>query len=288
MIVVTGATGQLGALVVDALLQRVPASELAVAVRNTAKASSLGARGVEVRLADYDRPETLRSAFRRGEKVLLISANEVGKRAVQHRHVVEAARAANVGLLAYTSLLRADRSTLLLAEEHRATEAAIRASGLPFVILRNGWYLENHTQQLEGFLQRGSIAGAAGTGRFASAARRDYAAAAAAVLTTDGPVNATYKLAGEGFTLDALAAEVSKHAGQHVRYWNLTPAQYREVLVNAGLPAGFADVLADSDAAAARGDLDGSSDTLRELIGRPPTSLSDAVATALNGAVPAR
>lgn len=162
MIVVTGATGKLGRLVVDALLHRVPEAELAVAVRTPSKAADLSARGVQVRHADYDRPETLSGAFKPGEKVLLISANEVGKRAAQHLRVIEAARAASVGLLAYTSLLRADRSTLILAEEHRTTEEAIRASGLPYVLLRNGWYLENHTEQLDGILERGEILGAAG------------------------------------------------------------------------------------------------------------------------------
>jgi NAD(P)H dehydrogenase (quinone) len=239
---------------------------------------------VQIRLVDYDRPETLSSAFKPGEKVLLISANEVGKRAAQHRHVVEAARAANVNLLAYTSLLRADRSTLMLAEEHRTTKEAIRASGLPYVFLRNGWYLENHTDQLEGILQRGSIVGAAGTGRFASAARQDYAAAAATVLTSDGPANAIYELAGDGFTLANFAAEVTRQAGKTVKYSNLSPAEYREVLVRAGIPGDSAEMLVDFDRAAARGDLDDSSDVLRRLIGRPPTSLHDAVAIALKAA----
>ena len=186
MIVVTGATGKLGHLVLRALFEKVPTAELAVAVRNPAKAATLAARGVQVRRADYDQPETLSAAFAAGDNVLLISANEVGKRAAQHLRVVAAARAAGVGLLAYASLLRADVSKLALAEEHRITEQAIRASGLPYVLLRNGWYLENHTDQIAGILQRGTTVGAAAGGRFASAARKDYADAAAEVLTSSG------------------------------------------------------------------------------------------------------
>lgn len=286
MIVVTGATGKLGRLVIDALLQRVPQTELAVAVRTPSKAPNLSDRGVQVRHADYDRPETLSAAFKPGEKVLLISANEVGKRAAQHLRVIEAARAANVGLLVYTSLLRADRSTLILAEEHRTTEEAIRASGLPYVLLRNGWYLENHTEQLDGIVERGEIVGAAAKGRFASAARRDYAAAAAAVLTVDGVASKIYELAGEGFTLEDFAVEVTKQSGKKVAYSNLTPEQYREALVGSGMPPGIADLVADFDRAAAHGDLDGSSDDLRRLIRRPPTLLRDAIAGALKDPAP--
>ena len=281
MIVVTGATGRLGRLVLDALLQTVPAAELAVGVRAPSKAADLSARGVQVRHADYDRPETLSSAFKPGEKALLISANEVGKRAPQHLHVIEAARAANVALLAYTSLLRADRSTLILAEEHRTTEEAIRASGLPYVFLRNGWYLENHTEQLDGIMERSVILGAAAKGRFASAARQDYAAAAAAVLTADVTGNKIYELAGDGFTLEAFAAEVTRQSGNRVTYSNLTPEQYEEALGGSGMPAAMAHLVADFDRAAADGDLDGSSDDLRRLIRRPPTPVREAIAGAL-------
>jgi NAD(P)H dehydrogenase (quinone) len=281
MIVVTGATGKLGRLVVDALLQKIPASELAIAVRNPSRATDLAARGVQVRVVDYDRPDTLSSAFKPGEKALLISANEVGKRASQHLRVVEAARAARVGLLAYTSVLRADRSTLSLAAEHRATEDAIRASALPYVLLRNGWYLENHTDQVPNILRNGRIIGAAGQGRFASAARKDYAAAAAAVLAGDGPVGVTYELAGDGFTLDGLAAEVTRQSGKAIAYSDLAPEQFRDALVSAGMLAPIAEMLADFDRAAAGGDLDHSSDELRRLIGRPPTSLRDVIAGAM-------
>ena len=281
MIVVTGATGKLGHCVVGALLEKVPTAELAVAVRNPAKAATLAARGVQVRRADYDQPETLSAAFAAGDNVLLISANEIGKRATQHLRVVDAARAAGVGLLAYTSLLRADTSRLALAEEHRITEQAIRASGLPYVLLRNGWYLENHTDQIAGILQRGTTVGAAAGGRFASAARKDYADAAAEVLTSSGHENRIYELAGNAFTLSEFAAEVGRQTGKRIVYTNLTPEAYKDVLVGAGLPGPYADVLVDADVGASQGELDSQSVDLPRLIGRPATSLRDAIAAAL-------
>ena len=281
MIVVTGATGKLGHLVIQALLGKIPAAELAVAVRNPAKAAALAACGVQVRRADYDQPETLSSAFAAGEKVLLISANEVGKRATQHLRVVDAARAAGVGLLAYTSLLRADTSKLVLAEEHRVTEQAIQASGLPYVLLRNGWYLENHTDQIASVLQHGTIVGTAGDGRFASAARKDYADAAAEVLTSSGHESSIYELAGHPFTLAGFAAEVRRQTGERIRYKNLTPKEYKQLLLGAGLPGPYADVLVDADLGASQGELDSPSVDLPRLIGRPATSLRDAVAAAL-------
>ena len=288
MIVVTGATGKLGRLVTRALLEKVPPAELAVAVRNPSKAADLAARSVQVRHIDYDRPETLSTAFNAGEKVLLISANEIGKRAAQHRRVIDAASQAGIGLLAYTSLLRADRSTLALAAEHKATEEAIQASGLPYVFLRNGWYLENHTDQLDGILQRGAIAGAAGRGRFASAARQDYAEAAVAVLTSNDRGKTIYELAGAPFTLDDFAAEVSRQSGKTIVYSNLTAERYREMLQGAGLPAAYADVLVDADLAASRGELDSDSQDLRLLIGRPATTMRGAIASALREASPVR
>jgi NAD(P)H dehydrogenase (quinone) len=284
MIVVTGATGKLGNLVMDALLKKRPASELAVVIRNAGKASQLAGRGVQVRHADYDRPETLASAFGAGEKVLLISANEVGKRAMQHGAVIDAARRAGAGLLAYTSLLRADTSTLHLAEEHRATEQAIRASGLPYVLLRNSWYIENYTEQLPGILQRGALAGAAGQGRFSAATRQDYAEAAVAVLTSDRDAKVTYELAGDhAFTLDEFVSEVSRETGKKIAYANFAPEEYKKVLLEAGLPEPVAEVMVDADVGASQGALYSSSDDLRRLIGRPTTTLRDAIAAALEG-----
>lgn len=285
MIVVTGATGKLGHHVMQGLLQSVPAPTLRVAVRDPAKAADLAAAGVEVRRADYDDAASLDAALAGADTLLLISANEVGRRLPQHLAVLEAAGRAGVRQIVYTSLLRAATSPLALADEHRATEKAIRASGIPSVILRNGWYTENHTEQMPVILQHGAIAGAAGDGRFASATRADYAAAAVAVLTTPGHAGKTYELAGDRpFTLAELAAEISSQAGRPIVYSNLAPAAYREVLVGAGLPGGHADVLVDSDVQAAAGGLDDSTGELQRLIGRPTTTLAAAVRDALSAA----
>jgi NAD(P)H dehydrogenase (quinone) len=239
-------------------------------------------RGVTVRYADYDQPGTIGQAFNGISKMLLISGSEVGKRATQHHTVIAAAANAGVRLLAYTSMLRADTSGLALAQEHKLTEDAIRKSGLAYVLLRNGWYIENHTEQLDAVLQQGALAGAAGEGRFASAARRDYAAAAVAVLTEQGHENRLYELHGDTpFTLKEFAAEVSRQAGKSIPYTNLSPEQYKSLLVDAGMPEAYADILVDSDVGASRGELDGRSDDLRRLIGRPSTSLKDAVGAAL-------
>ncbi|HOG28244.1 MAG TPA: SDR family oxidoreductase [Vicinamibacterales bacterium] len=282
MIVVTGATGKLGTLVLEGLLGKVPASELAAVVRSPAKAAGLAARGVQIRQADYGDPEALASAFRPGEKVLLISSNEIGQRAVQHAAVLDAARRAGVGLLVYTSLLRADTSPMLLAGEHKTTEEAISASGLPYIILRNGWYIENYTDQLPAILARGTIAGAAGRARYAAATRRDYADAAVAVLTSAWSTNATYELAGDrAFTLEELAAEVSRQSGKTVNYVDLPPDEYKKVLLGAGLPEPIAVFFVDFDIAAAKGALDIDRGDLRQLIKRPTTPLSEAVAEAL-------
>lgn len=208
MIVVTGASGQLGRLVIQSLLRRqVPASQIVAAVRTPAKAADLAALGVQVREADYTRPDTLDAALAGAEKVLLISSNEVGQRAPQHQNVIDAARRAGVKLLAYTSLLRADTSPLGLAAEHVATEAALKASGVPHVLLRNGWYTENYLASVAPALQHGAFIGSAGEGRIASAARADYAEAAAAVLTLPDQAGQVHELAGDtAYTLAELAA----------------------------------------------------------------------------------
>lgn len=282
MIIVTAATGKLGRHVVDALLEALPASEVGVAVRDVGKARDLAAKGVEVRRADYDEPETLRAAFAGAAKVLLISSNEIGQRARQHEAAVAAAVAAGVGFLAYTSILHADRSTLALAAEHRATEAAIAASGLPYALLRNGWYLENYSENLGSALQSGVILGSAGEGNVAAASRRDFAEAATAVLTGKERTSAIYELAGdEPFTMRELARVVSDLSGKPVAYQDMPEAQYREALTGFGVPAAFAGILADSDAGIARGELDDRSGDLRRLIGRPTTPLRTLVAAAV-------
>jgi len=275
MIVITGATGQLGRLVIQSLLQRqVPASQIIAAVRNPAKAADLAAQGIVVRQADYTQPATLRAAFQGAEKVLLISSSEVGQRLVQHRHVIEAAQAAGVGLLAYTSLLRADTSPLGLATEHVATEALLHQSDVPHVILRNGWYTENYLASVAPALQHGAYIGAAGEGRIASAARADYAAAASAVLTQPDQAGKVYELAGDtAYTLAELAVAISRLSGKNVPYVNLSQADFEAALVSAGLPGPLAALLADSDLGAAQGALFDDQHQLSRLIGRPTTTL---------------
>ena len=282
MIVVTGATGQLGKLVIEELLKTVPPSQIAAAVRNPEKAQDLAAKGIEVRQADYARPESLDAAFAGAEKVLLISSSEVGQRVAQHKAVADAARAAGVRLLVYTSILNADTSNLLLSQEHKATEAYLRASGVPFTLLRNGWYTENHTGSLAAAVEHGAVLGAAGEGRFATATRADYAAAAAAVLTDKGHENKVYELGGdEPYTLAELAAEVARQTGKPVAYKNLPQAEYAKALTGFGLPEGLAGAIADADAGASRGELDTESHDLSTLIGRSTTPLSQTVAAAL-------
>ena len=252
------------------------------AVRSPEKAEDLRALGIEIRHADYDKPETLAPAFTGIDKLLLISANEVGRRTPQHKAVIDAAKQAGVPLVAYTSILHADASPLALAEEHKETEAYLQASGIPAVILRNGWYTENHTAGLSAALEHGAIFGSAGEGRFSCAARADYAAAAAAVLTSENQAGRVYELAGDSaYTLAELAAEISRQSGQAVAYTNLPEADYKMALVKAGLPEVFAAILADSDTGASKDGLFDESRQLSRLIGRPTTPLSDIVSRAL-------
>ncbi|RAU41450.1 MULTISPECIES: SDR family oxidoreductase [unclassified Pseudomonas] len=283
MIVITGASGQLGRLVIQQLLKTVAASHIVAAVRSPEKATDLAALGIEVRKADYNQPDTLDSAFVGAEKVLLISSSEVGQRLAQHKAVIEAAKRADVKLLAYTSVLRADTSPLALAAEHHETEIALAESGVPTVLLRNGWYHENYTMRIPGDLAHGVHLGSAGEGRISSAARADYAAAAVAVLTASEPqAGKTYELAGDtAFTLREFAAEVARQAGKPVVYTDLPEAEYKAALLNAGLPEGFAQLLANSDTATAQGALFDEGRQLSRLIGRATTPLSASVAEAL-------
>ncbi len=282
MIVITGASGQLGRLVIEALLQQVPASEIVAAVRSPEKVADLAARGVQVRVADYDQPASLAAAFAGADKLLLISANEVGRRVPQHRAVIDAAKVAGVSLLAYTSLLHADTSPLPLAAEHKETEALIRASGLPAVILRNGWYTENYLASIPAALQYGVLLGSAGVGRIASAARADYAAAAAVVLTQNEQAGRIYELAGDAsYTLAELAGEIAQQSGQAVVYQDLPEADFKAALLAAGLPDFLATLLAESDVGASKGGLFDDSRQLSRLIGQPTASLSKLVGQAL-------
>ena len=280
-IVVTGATGHLGRLVVESLLNRgVPADQIIATGRRTEALAELAQRGVVVRRADFDDEASLREAFAGAEKLLLVSGSEPGRRIEQHGNAIEAAKAAGVQFIAYTSIVRADTSTLLLAEEHRATEQLLAEAGIPHVLLRNSWYIENYTGQLPVYLQHG-IAGAAGTGRVSAATRADYAEAAAAVLVGDGHAGAVYELGGTPFTMADLAEVVSAATGQPVSYTDLPVEQYQAILVGAGLPEQAATVYADGDRGVADGELLVDGRDLEKLIGRAPTSLSDAVAGAV-------
>lgn len=278
-IAVTGATGQLGRLVIEQLKSRVGAGALLALVRDPAKAAGLG---VTARTADYDRRETLAPALAGVETLLLISSSEVGQRVGQHRNVIDAARAAGVGRIVYTSLLHADVSPLSLAVEHLETEAMIKASGLAFTVLRNGWYTENYTGSLAAAVAHGALIGSAGEGRISSAARADFAEAAAVVLTTPGHEGRVYELAGDdAYTLAGLAAEVSRQAGKAVAYNNLPPADYAGALAGFGLPAALAQAIASWDVDASNGALFDDGRVLSRLIGRPTTPLSKVVAAAL-------
>ena len=282
MIVITGATGQLGQLVIKALLKKVPASGIVAAVRNVEKAKDLAALGVQVRQADYTQPATWDAALKGADKVLLISSSEIGQRAKQHKAVIDAAKRAGVKLLAYTSVLHAGTSPLGLAAEHKETEAAIRASGVPFVLLRHGWYTENYTAGIPGALAHGAVYGCAGTGRISSATRADYAEADVAALTADNQAGKVYELAGDtAYTLAELAAEISRQSGKDIGYVNLPEAEYKNVLVKVGLPEPVADLLSDSDTGASKGGLFDDGHQLSKLIGRTTTLLATAVKAAL-------
>ncbi|WP_328615595.1 SDR family oxidoreductase [Amycolatopsis sp. NBC_00355] len=280
MIVVTGATGQLGRLVVDGLIEKTSPDEVVAAVRDPRKADDLAARGVQVREADYDRPETLATAFAGAEKVLLISSSTPGQRLAQHQAVIDAAREAGVRHLAYTSVLDADTTKLFVAPDHKATERLIRDAGIPFTFLRNGWYTENYAATVQQALATGSFAGSAGEGRLGAVPRLDFAEAAVAVLTGEGHEGKTYELAGDHpWSYADFAAAITEAAGTPVVYQDVPPQEHRQLLVAAGLPEPVADMLTDADRGIREGELTSTSGDLSRLIGRPTTPLADAVAT---------
>ncbi len=282
MIAITGVSGLLGRLVVEELLQSVAAQNLVAIVRTPSKVSDLSERGVQVRASDYSDRVAMQQALTGVEKLLLISSSEVGQRALQHRNVIEAAKAAGVKLIAYTSVLHADTSPLGLAEEHVATEKMLQDSGIPFVLLRNGWYTENYIASVPPALQHGVFIGSAGDGKIASASRADYAAAAAKVMTLDNQAGKVYELAGDrGWTLAELAAEVSKQSGKTIVYQDLAEADFKAALLGAGLSEGLAAMLANSDIGASKGGLFDDSHQLSQLTGRPTTSLAESVRLAL-------
>lgn len=282
-IAVTGATGHLGRLAVDALLARgVQPADLVAVVRDAAKAADLAARGVQVRVADYTDSAALDAALAGVDRLLLISGSEVGQRVAQHTNVINAAKTAGVGFVAYTSLLDAQRSPLSLAPEHKATEDLLADSGIDHALLRNGWYWENYTSGLAGTVERGVLAGAGGDGRVAGAARADYAEAAAAVILADDQAGAVYELGGdERLTLADLAATIAAVAGKPVAYQDLPVDRYRAALEGAGLPAPVAEMLASADAGIKAGALDTASGDLQKLIGRNSTPVADVLRAAL-------
>jgi len=284
MYAVTAASGQLGRLAIEALLETVPPEQIVAAVRDPAKGADLAARGIVVRAADYDHPQMLATAFRGVERLLFISNSDVSVRVAQHGAVVEAARVAGVGFVAYTSVLHADRMTLPLAEGHRWTEETLRTSGIEHAILRHAWFMENYTPEIPGALGHGVIQGAAGNGRVSAATRADLARGDVAVLTGEGHAGKTYEFAGdEAFTLAEFAAELTSQSGIEVEYRNMSEADYADALVDFGMPAWLAPVLAGASAAVARGELFDDSRTLSRIIGRPTTTMPEAITAVLRG-----
>lgn len=282
-IAVTGATGQLGQLVIETLLKSQPLQNIVALVRNVGKAQKLKDQGIDVRLFDYDKPETLVPALKGVERLLLISSNNIGSRVPQHKRVVDAAKEAGVKFLAYTSLLYADKSKLSLADEHRQTEAYIKQSGLTWCFLRNGWYTENYLGGIQSAVQSGSLYGSAKDAKISGATRLDFAEAAAKVLTTDGHDNKVYELAGsQGFTLSDLAKAISDVSGKEVKYQDIPAADYTTALLGLGLPKGLVDAVVDADVQSIDGALYNDSKELEKLIGRPTTPLKDAVKQAFN------
>lgn len=281
-IAITGATGQLGNLVIEQLLQLTAAQNIVALVRNIDKAEHFKAQGIELREFDYDSPETLVPALSGIDKLLLISANEIGRRTPQHQAVIDAAKVAGVPYLAYTSLLRADTSPLGLAQEHRETEKLIQDCGITYTFLRNNWYSENYLAGVAHTIEIGTLFGAAQDGRISSASRIDYAEAAAKVLTSTGHENKTYELAGsESFTKADLAQFISQATHKPVIYQNLSADDLRQGLIQASLPSHLIDVIVDADVQTAKGAMYSNSKDLEQLIGRNTTSIQNAIKAAL-------
>lgn len=278
MIAITGATGLLGQHVIENLLQTVPANQIVAFARDVKKGASLSQKGVLVRQADYNDKASLITALQGVDKLLLISSSEVGKRTIQHRNVIEAAKSADVQFIAYTSILHADRSPLSLHVEHVETEKMLADSGISYTLLRNGWYTENYLASVPAALEHGVFLGAAGDGKIASATRADYALAAARVISEEGHIGKVYELAGdEAWTLEQLAKELTKQSGKQVIYDNLSQADFVAALKTAGLPDKLSNMLADSDIGASKGGLFDDSHTLSKLIGRRTTTLAESI-----------
>lgn len=277
-IAITGATGQLGQLVIQALLKRVSADQIVALVRDPKKATALAEQGVELRHFDYDVPESLAPALQGIDKLLLISANEVGRRTPQHKAVIEAAQLAQVPYIAYTSLLRADISPLGLAQEHRETEALIQASGLRYTLLRNNWYNENYLAGVEHNVASGKLFSATQNGPISSASRADYAEAAAEVLTTQGHEQKTYELAGsQSFTKTDLATYIAHAASKPVQYLEIDAESFAQGLTQAGLPEPVVNLITEADVETAHGAMFSDRTDLEQLIGRKTTTIQSQV-----------
>jgi NAD(P)H dehydrogenase (quinone) len=278
---VTGASGQLGKFVLGELLQKVEAKDVVAIVRDPAKLSDFADRGIEVRRGDYDDPASLESALAGVDRLLLISGNTLGERPRQHKNVVDAAKKAGVGYMAYTSILKADDTPIKLGGEHRATEETLAESGLTYDLIRNGWYNENYVGSLPAQVEAGVITGAAGQGRVSSAARADYAAGAAEVLV-NGKGGDVYQVAGdESWSMEEFAAEVSRQSGREVRYQDMSEEDYAKSLEAIGLPEYVARIVANSNASVALGALEDSGRTLSRLTGRKTTPIGETIAKAL-------
>lgn len=278
-IAVTGASGQLGQLVISQLLERTEAKNIVALVRNPEKASDLSSKGIEVRAFDYGHDADKLSVQLAGiDKLLLISSSEVGQRTVQHQNVINAAKLADVKFIVYTSLLNADTSPLLLAQEHVETEQYLKKSDIPYTLLRNNWYSENYAMGLAQAVEHGKIFGATHHGKITSASRLDYATAAAVVLTQEGHENKVYELAGDtSYTLDDVAKWGSEISKKEVIYQDLPEEEYKALLVQLGIPEGFAGILADSDEGVSKGGLYSDSKDLHQLIGRATTSMQETI-----------
>jgi NAD(P)H dehydrogenase (quinone) len=276
-IVVTGATGQLGRLVVEALIERGVAPEnIRAAGRTEEKLAGLAALGVQTAVIDFEKPETLVPAFLRADALLLVSGSEVGRRLPQHANAIDAAVKAGVGRIVYTSASHADDTELVLAPEHAATEQLLAESGLPVTVLRNNWYTENYAGQIDTAAASGAIVASTGDGRVASATRKDYAEAAAVVLSTTGHAGAVYELSGdEAWSFSDLAETIGGIVGREVEYRAVTPDEHRAILIGAGLDEGTAGFVVALDGNIRNGALADATTTLSELIGRPSTSLAD-------------
>lgn len=276
---ITGATGQLGKLVIDQLKAKVGKDYIIAFVRNPEKAKDLG---VEARYFDYDKPKHLVEQLKGIDSLFFISANEIGQRVRQHKNVIGAAKKAGIKWLVYTSLLHADATTINLAEEHLETEKLLKDSGIDYTILRNGWYTENYTGSIEGAIAGGAFIGSAGTGKISSAARADYAEAASVVLSNESHKGKVLELAGDNaYTLSDLAAEISKQTGKNIPYKNLPEEEYAKILESFNIPKDFAAAIASWDASVSNGDLFDTTQQLSKLIGRPTTSMAESVKATL-------